>query len=67
MGFYIYRAGKTKGNRNNTGILSETSKLGLDYNQHHPSICFSLKEPTGEAQVSLTGSSFCHLYGRNAA
>lgn len=67
MEFYIYRAGKTKENRNNMRILSETSKLGLDYNQHLPSIRFSLNQPTGEAHVSLTGSSFCHLYGCNAA
>jgi len=67
MGFYIYRAGKTKANRNNSRILSETSKLDSDYNQHLPSIRFSLNQPTGEAHVSLTGSSFCHLYGCNAA
>lgn len=67
MGLYIYRVGKTKENRNNMRILSETSKLGLDYNQHLPSIRFSLNQPTGEAHVSLTGGSFCHLYGCNAA
>lgn len=66
-GIYIYRAGKTKENRNNTRTLSETSKLGLDYNRHLLSIRFSFIQPTGKAHISLTGSSFCHFYGCNAA